>query len=95
MKSIPDFDCKSYRNGSANILFKSYKDALETKKILDEKLENITVSNPVRRSMKKLDLVGLPYEVTMEEAMLALVKGNPSLGLSVKSDDSCSAGRGF
>ena len=41
--------------------------------------------------MKKIDVVGLPYDVSKEEAMKAFVKDNPQLGLSICSDDPCAA----
>lgn len=90
---VPEFDCKASKEGSAiNVLFKSYKDALDTKRIFEEKLNKMNVPSPVRRNMKKLDLVGLPYDITKEEAMLAFLHDNSSLGLSVSSDNPCAAG---
>ena len=90
---VPEFQCKASNEGSAiNVLFKSYKDALDTKKIFEEKLKKMNIPSPVRRNMKKLDLVGLPYEITKEEAMLAFVQDNPSLGLFVDVNNPCSAG---
>ena len=62
--NLPDFDCKSTKDGTINVLFKSYTDAMNTKKILDEKIENLTVKDPVRKNIKKIDLVGLPFSVT-------------------------------
>ena len=70
---------------------KSLKDALDTKQIFEDKLKKLEVKNPVRRNMRRIDLVGLPYEVSNEEALQALVRDNPRLGLSVCSDDPCSA----
>ena len=88
---FPDFDCKASKNGSIDILFRSYKDALHTKKLLDEKIKDVKFKSPVRKNLKKLDVVGLPFMVSKEEAMAAFVKDNPALGLSLSSDDSCSA----
>ena len=90
---VPEFECKATSEGSSiNVLFKSYKDALDTKKIFEEKLKKMNIPSPVRRYMKKLDLVGLPYEITKEEAILSFVQDNPTLGLSVDDNNPCSAG---
>jgi len=88
---VKDFNCKSSRNGSINVLFKSYKEALNAKKILDGCIEGLTVKSPIRKGMKKMDLVGLPYAVSKEEALQALVSENPELGLTVSSDNDCVA----
>ena len=45
----------------------------------------------MHKNIKKMDLVGIPYKVTYEEAIEAFVNENPSLGLSVKADDACTA----
>lgn len=88
---FPDFDCKASNDGSIKMLFKSFKDALNTKKLFDEKIKSVNVKNPVRKSMKKLDVVGLPFSVSKKEAMAAFVADNPALGLSLCADDPCSA----
>ena len=88
---VPDFQSKASSNGSINLLFKSFKDALDLKAIFEDKMKKLDVKNPVRKNVKRIDLVGLPYEVTKEEALQALVKDNPGLGLSVCSDDPSTA----
>ena len=89
--NVPDFQSKASKNGCIEVLFKSFQDALDTKSIFEEKLKKLEVKNPVRKNVKRIDLVGLPYAVSKEEALQALVKDNPQLGLSVCSDDPCSA----
>ena len=90
---VPEFDCKANKEGSSiSVLFKSYKDALDTKKIFEDKLKKMNIPKPVHRNTKMLDLVGLPYEITKEEAMLAFVNDNRSLGLSIDMENTCSAG---
>ena len=89
--TVPDFQSKASSNGSIDVLFKSFKDALDLQSIFDEKLKKLDVKSPVRRNVKRVDLVGLPYELTNEEALQALVRDNPRLGLSVCSDDPSSA----
>ena len=41
--------------------------------------------------MKRLDVVGLDFELTKEEAMESLIHENPGLGLSQSKNDNCSA----
>ena len=88
---VPEFDYKASKNGSIDVLFKSFKDALNVKKMFDEKIENVNVKTPIRKNMKKLDVVGLPFCISKEEAMDAFVKDNPVLGLTLSSDDPCAA----
>ncbi len=64
---------------------------MSAKRILDEKLDDVNMKNPVRSDMKKIDLVGLPYAVSKEEAMAAFVSDNSSLGLSISAEDPCVA----
>ena len=61
------------------------------KKIFEEKIDDVKLKNPVRKNMKKLDLVGLPFSISNEEAMMAFVKDNPQLGLRVCADNPCAA----
>ena len=88
---VPDFEYKASSNGSINVLVKSYQDALNMKKLLEEKIESLNIKSPIRRNMKKLDVVGLPYNVSKEEAMKGFVEDNPQLGLRICSDDPCAA----
>ena len=88
---VPDFKTKMSKKGDINLLFKSYKDALKTKKLIDEKMENMNVMTPMRQNLKRVDLVGLPFSITKQEAIDAIVRDNPNLGLTKCSDDECSA----
>ena len=88
---VPDFKSQVSKKGDINLLFKSYKDALATKKLFDEKIENMNLKAPVRHNLKRIDLVGLPFGITKQEAIEAIVRDNPNLGLTVCNDDSCSA----
>ena len=87
---LPDFRSKASKDGSIQVLFKSYKDAVATKKLFEEKFDRVKMKDPVRLKIKRLDLVGLPYAVSKEEAMEGLVRDNPQLGLSL-NPDGCSA----
>ena len=37
--------------------------------------------------LKNIDVVGLPFSVSKEEALAAFVKDNPGLGLTVSAND--------
>ena len=89
---IPDFvKSKRSSDGSMNILFKSYKDAFNAKKVFEEKIDALKLPDPVHKHMKKLDAVGLDFAITKQEALEALIHENPGLGLSPSKVDSLSA----
>ena len=88
---VPDFKSQVSKKGDINLLFKSFKDALATKKLFDEKMENMNLEAPVRHNLRRIDLVGLPFAITKQEAIEALVRDNPNLGLTVCNDDGYSA----
>ena len=53
------FSTKLSRDGSVNLLFKAYKDAVAVKDKLQEKLNMCDINKPSVRNLKKIDLVGL------------------------------------
>ena len=77
------FTTKMSRDGSINLLCKSFSDALAIKENLQSKLDLCDIAPPSLRNAKKIDLVGVPYKVTVAEALTSLVKNNPDLGLVV------------
>ena len=89
---MPDF-VKSKKSGDncMNIMFKSYKDAVNAKKLFEEKIDTLKLCDPVYKAMKKLDVVGLDFSITKEEALDALIHENPGLGLSQSKVNSLSA----
>ena len=90
--AMPDFvQSRKSDDGSINVLFKSYKDALETKKMFEEKIDKLKLPDPVHKNMKRLDVVGLDFELTKDEVMESLIDENPGLGLSLSNNDKCSA----
>ena len=90
--TMPNFvQSRKSNDGSINVLFKSFKDALETKKMFEDKIDKLKLPDPVHKKMKRLDVVGLDFELTKEEAMESLIHENPGLGLSQSKNDNCSA----
>ena len=82
-----EFTSKTSKNGAVNLLFKSFVDAVKVKDILDEKLSGCNVMKPVMGKMKRYDFVGVPYEISKEDAALSLVNGNKNLSLELCADD--------
>jgi len=74
---------KLSRDGSVNLLFRAYKDAVAVKEKLKEKFNLCDIAQPSVRNLKKIDLVGLPYEVSVNEAATSIVKNNPDLKMQV------------
>jgi hypothetical protein len=60
-----------------NIMFKSYKDDVNAKKVFDEKLILFSYAILCTKIWKKLDVVGLDFPITKEEALDALTHENP------------------
>ena len=73
-----------------NLLFKSFNGALEAKKELEMNIENLKLGKPVIENMNKVDLVGIPYQVSKEIAAQNLVRENPRYGFIIMDDDNCS-----
>ena len=61
------------------------------KNCLKKKLILFKLCDPVYKAMKKLDVVGLDFSITKEEALDALIHENPGLGLSQSKVNSLSA----
>ena len=65
--SMPDFSGRKRYDGTHDIVFKSYSDACKAKDVLDTKLENIQVGSPILDNMKKFNLVGLEFNMSVTE----------------------------
>ena len=74
-----------------NLLFKTFNGALKAKKQLEKNIENLKLQKPVIKGMNKVDLVGIPYQVSKEIAAQNIVRENPRYGFVLMDDDSSSA----
>ena len=76
-------------DGATRLLFHSYNDAEKTRKILQSRLNSDAIQKPRLKDMTKVDLVGIPYEISKEDAIASLIKDNQDFQFEHCSDDDC------
>ena len=79
---FPSFSAKHKANGSMDFIFDSIAKAEKAKSSLESKLDNVHLDDFSLTGMTKWNVVGLPYSVTVEEALMSLVTCNNSLGFT-------------
>jgi len=80
LKELPDFTVgKRKPNGSVEMLFQCHDDALKAKKILTLKIESVSMNDPVPKSLRRYNLVGLPFQMDVNEVADALIEENKHL----------------
>jgi len=84
MKS--SFVAKPKGNGSMDLVFVNLSKALEAKKALEDKIEHFKSKSIFPLDMTRWNIVGLPFEVSVNEAVDSLVQCNEELCF-VKSSD--------
>ena len=78
-KDLPDFSGSSRRSdGSVDMVFKCFSDAEKAKSILDSRIECVT-KDPSPKSLKKYNLVGIPFEMDVNGVAEALAYENRHL----------------
>ena len=80
--NFPNFLSKFKSDNSIDILVDSFAKAQLAKETLQEKI-HATVSNPVSLRSKLYNISGIPYELSKEEALHALVKENPKFNFVI------------
>ena len=80
--NFPNFLSKFKSDNSIDILVDSFAKAQLAKETLQEKI-HATVSNPVSLRSKLYNISGIPYELSKEEALQALVKENPKFNFVI------------
>ena len=85
--SMPEFSGRKKFNGSHDLLFKSYSDACKAKSVLDSKLKNCNIGQPKLNKLKRFNLVGLEFNMSLSEVTDSLVQENKWLNLERVSDD--------
>ena len=78
--AIPTFSGNRKDNGSIDLIFDSYAKAQEARLSLVSKLNSIDVYAVVPVLSTKWNVVGIPYEMSLNEAADSLVKSNRSIG---------------
>ena len=80
--NLPTFSGRKKKDGSHDVVFKSYSDACKAKNILDKKLDNvIKVSIPKHDTLKKYRLVGLEFDMSTEEITDSIIRENSWLNM--------------
>ena len=76
---MPAFRGSKNRNGSVDVVFQNLEDATKAKKLLDTKLQNIDIKDPMPKSLKRYNLVGLQFKMDSDEVVDALIDENKHL----------------
>ena len=85
--TLPSFNTKRNLNGAVDVLFKNFADANKAKVILESKLNDTTVGEPIPCKLKRYKLVGLGFEMSCEEATDSIVTENEHWLNLVKMSD--------
>ena len=85
--SMPEFSGRKKFNGSHDLLFKTYSDACKAKSMLDSKLNNCEIGQPKLDKLKRFNLVGFDFDMTLSEVTDSLVQENRWLNLEKTSED--------
>ena len=74
--SLPVFSGQKRFDGSVDILLKSFDDASLAKDLLENKLQGLTVSPPIPNRMKYCSLVGLGFEMSVDDVTDSIIEEN-------------------
>ena len=69
---------KKRNDGSIDLLFKSFQEAQQAKRILEENMKNAQVSDPSLDKVKRFNLVGLTFEMSKPEVIESIMEENSS-----------------
>ena len=86
-KLMPTFITKKKLDGSVDILLNSFDDADKAKSVLDDKLNDATISKPLPKKFKRFTLVGLEFQMSVDEVTDAIMEENKYWLDLIKSDD--------
>ena len=86
-KEVPDFTSTIDKHGSTRLLFKNFSDAEKARNLLENQLNGAKIDKPILKHMTKIDLVGVPYCITKEEAITTLVRDNKDFNFEAISGD--------
>lgn len=76
---LPAFSGRKKKDGSHDIIFKNLSDARKAKDILDEKISKfVAISSPEHDNLKKYRIVGLEFEMTVDEITESIIRENSS-----------------
>ena len=84
---FPKYVAKSKKGSAINLLVENYSKALEAKKLLEGKFVGLSVSRPHCADASLFNIVGVPYDLSQEEALESLIVDNPNLSLKKCNDD--------
>ena len=76
---MPVFTGNRKYDGSVDIVFQNLQDATKAKNVLDTKLKNVNVKNPMPKNLKRFNLVGLQFDMNCNEVVDALIDENKHL----------------
>ena len=78
-KELPVFSGRRKKDGSHDVLFKSYEEACKAKDVLDKKLSDFAnISNPQHDNLKNYRIVGLEFEMSIDEITDSIIRENSS-----------------
>ena len=80
------FEAKPKVNGSTDFVFDTFSKALEAKRVLDHKLDSFN-SEILPLDTSKWSIVGLLYEISVEEALDSIVSHNKEISFKKCSSD--------
>ena len=86
-KDMPVFTGSKRSNGSVDVIFKNLEDAKNAQNVLKTKLNNLNVKDPVPKSLKRFNLVGLQFSMNDDEILDALIDENKHLFELYKSSE--------
>ena len=69
---------KKRKDGSIDLLFKSFEEAKKAKHIFEENMNNARLSDPSLNDLKRFNLVGLTFEMSKSEVIDSIIEENSS-----------------